>query len=239
MSGASAPGRFALNPRPKGAVLAPMLREKIKQCAPSHLWTKFFGHTLAIASFFIAYFWVAAHPLFPVTEIPATAVDRWVPLWPWTVWIYFSLWVYICLPATLMRTRRLLWQYFLGAFWIAVIGIGIFIVWPSSTPQWTPDWAAYPGSLTFMKNEELSRNACPSLHVSYAVFTVFWLEWLLRRVNAGRAWRAGNLLWALAIIVATLTTKQHVFLDVIAGAVFGGLIFAINIVWVRRTESLA
>ncbi|GHB93815.1 hypothetical protein GCM10007047_06700 [Cerasicoccus arenae] len=171
--------------------------------------------------------------------MPVFAPDRWAPLLPWTVWVYFSLWVYICLPSTLIESKGLLKQYFRGAFWMAAIGIAIFIVFPTSTPQWTADWAGYPGTLTFMKDAELSRNACPSLHVSFALFTALWLDWLLRRIRATAPWRWGNALWAAAIIVTTLTTKQHVFIDVVFGVLLGGAIFAVNMYWVWRDQRLA
>jgi len=216
-----------------------MLWETVKRNAPRHTWTKLFGHTLAISAFFAVYLTVAAHPQFPVTEMPRLAVDAWAPLMPWSVWIYFSLWVYICLPAVFMGARRQLLDYFLGGLLMAVIGIIIFIFWPTSMPDNIRDWSDYPATLRFMKAEELSRNACPSLHVSYAVFAALWLHSLLRRAGAGRLWLAFNGLWATTIVLSTLTTRQHVVIDVFFGALLGVLIFAINRCWVRRDEPLA
>lgn len=207
--------------------------------ARRHFWLKMVGHCLAIPGFLAVYLLVGANPMFPVTLMPALALDEWTPLWPWTVWIYFSLWVYICLPAMFMGEKRELWLYFLGALLMAVVGLTIFLYWPTATAYQLQDWSGYPATLTFMKDEDYSRNACPSLHVAYAVWTALWLRLLLRRAGAGSGWQIGNVLWAVLIILSTLTTKQHVVIDLAAGATLGGLIFAINRYWVRRAERLA
>lgn len=210
----------------------------LQRSARRHFWIKLVGHSLAIPAFLAVYLLVGANPMFPVTVMPTLAIDRWAPLLPWSVWIYFSLWVYICLPAIFMPSKRELWLYFLGALLMAVVGLTIFVFWPTATPHHLKDWTGYPATLTFMKAEELSRNACPSLHVSYAVWTALWLHHLLRRAGAGKRWLIGNIVWAVVIIISTMTTKQHVIIDLFAGSLFGGLIFTINRYWVRRDGCL-
>lgn len=214
-----------------------MLRRALQDGFAHQTWIKAIGHTVAITVFFMAYFHVAENPMFEVTTMPSLPLDDWTPLIASSVWIYFSLWVYICLPASLMTTGVLLWQYFLGSLVLAVAGLWIFLLWPTQTPDWPVDWSQQPAAIRFLKNEDLSRNACPSLHVAYALFAGCWLDMMLRRVRAGRGWRWGNVFWALAIIISTLTTKQHVVIDLVFGALLGGLIFAVNRNWVRRAES--
>ena len=68
---------------------------------------------------------------------------------------------------------------------------------------------------------DASGNACPSLHVATAVFSGVWLNRILREINAPRALRAFNWLWCVGIVYSTLATKQHVALDMLAGAVLG------------------
>ena len=57
----------------------------------AHFWLKAIGSTLSISAFFVAYFYVMNHPVFPVRVMPILGPDRWIPVLPWTVWIYFSL----------------------------------------------------------------------------------------------------------------------------------------------------
>ena len=64
------------------------------------------GTTLGMMSFFAAYFWVLHHPLFPVTTMPLTAVDRLIRFRPETLPLYLSLWFYVSLVPALLIDRR-------------------------------------------------------------------------------------------------------------------------------------
>jgi membrane-associated phospholipid phosphatase len=59
------------------------------------------------------------------------------------------------------------------------------------------------------------------MHVAIAIFSAIWLEHLLRGARAPVALRALNAAWFLAIAWSTLAVKQHVVLDVLAGALLG------------------
>jgi hypothetical protein len=208
------------------------VRARIVAC----FWWKAVGATVAISVFFVAYFYVMYHPVFPVRVMPVLPADAWVAVLPWSVWIYFSLWVYICMPLTLMANRRALWHYFLGAFLLAVLGMTIFLIFPTAVPDLPIDWSQYPRTLSFLKSSAVTGNACPSLHVAYSVFAAFWLAVMLCRIGVARIWHLGNVVWCLAILFSTLSTKQHVLLDLIVGAPLGALAFGLNFRWVRKTE---
>lgn len=210
-----------------------MKREELRARAGSHFWVKGIGSTAAIGLFFVAYFFVLRNPIVPVRMVPVMDLDKWVPVLPWSVWVYFSLWVYICLPEALMRDLSVLGHYLLGAALLAGLGLLVFIVWPTAVPPWELDWSAYP-AIAFLKETDATGNACPSLHVAFAVFSGLWLGTLLRRVEARAAWHCGNGCWCLAIVGSTLTTKQHLFWDVVSGALLGALVFVGNRWWLRR-----
>jgi membrane-associated phospholipid phosphatase len=159
--------------------------------------------------------------------VPVFELDRWVPILPWSVWVYFSLWIYVCIPQALMRELRPMGYYLLGATLLAVLGLAIFVLWPTAVPDWGVDWNNYP-FLSFLKEKDASGNACPSLHVAFAVFSGLWIANLISRLGAAAPWHWANCLWCLAIILSTMTTKQHLFLDVMSGAALGGLGFALN-----------
>ena len=82
------------------------------------------------------------------------------------------------------------------------------------------------GDLAVLKGIDVGGNACPSLHVASAVFTAVWLGRIFAIVNAPSAMRWLNWLHCLAILWSTVATRQHVVLDVLAGAVVG-LIFGL------------
>jgi len=212
-----------------------MHQERLRERLKSHFWLKGIGSTVAISTFFAAYFWVLQHPLLPVRLVPVMALDEWMPVLPWSVWVYFSLWVYICLPQALMRELPAMGHYLLGAVVLAGMGLLIFIVWPTAVPASDVDWSNYP-TMAFLKEADAAGNACPSLHVAFAVFVGLWLWRVLTRLEAKVGWHWGNGLWFLAIVASTMTTKQHVVWDVLSGLLLGGIVFAGNWWWTTRSD---
>ena len=175
--------------------------------------------TVAISGFMVVYFILLRHPMFPVTLVPVTGLDRLVAFEPWSLLPYASLWFYISLVPMLLLTRELP-LYLSSVTLLAVLGFGIFLFWPTTVPAPDIDWRQYP-SVAFLKTVDASGNACPSLHVAYAVLTALWAQRLLKRIGAPRLMRLSNGVWCVAIAYSTLATKQHLALDVLAGAVMG------------------
>jgi len=167
--------------------------------------------------------------------MPLLALDRWVPVLPWSAWIYFSLWVYICMPSSLMMQVNELGYFFMGAALLSVCGLSIFYFLPTQVPDWGIDWSRYP-TLLFLKESDASGNACPSLHVAFALYAGLWLSRMLKIVHAGRLWHLANVLWCLLIVLSTMTTKQHVLVDVLCGAALGIFAFWLNDRIVRKAN---
>ena len=193
------------------------------------LWLlKMLATTIGITAFLMAYFWVLDHPFFAVTVMPLTALDRAIGLHPETLPLYLSLWVYVSFVPAMMRSGRELVSYGLATLTLSLVGLGIFIVWPTAVPAFDIDWSQYP-SMAYLKNLDLTGNACPSLHVSFAVFTAIWLDRLLREMDTGRALCAFNWLWCAGILYSTVATLQHVVLDVLGGVILGSIVAAMHI----------
>lgn len=205
------------------------LRERI---LAKVLW-KAIGSTVAITVFFVFYFYLMENPVFPVRTMPVFSWDVQMPVVEWTTWIYFSLWVYICMPSSLMHSLPALGQYLLGAFILALMGLSVFFFYPTAVPHWDIDWSLYP-TLEFLKTKDYSGNACPSMHVAYSVWSALWMSLMLRELSLPKFWSWLNWIWAIAIVLSTMTTKQHVFIDVIWGTIFGVVAYYVNQVFVRR-----
>lgn len=200
------------------------------------LWRpKMFGTTLGMTAFFVAYFWVLNHPPGPVTVMPFTWLDRVIGFQPAALPLYLSLWFYVSLAPALLADRRELLSYGVAAAALSVVGLGLFAVWPTAVPPSDVDWSRHPG-FAFLKAADASGNACPSLHVAFAVFTAAWLGRLLRELGAGRPTRALNWLWCLGILWSTLATRQHVAIDVIAGAALGATVAKVHLRGVNRRK---
>lgn len=145
----------------------------------------------------------------PVVLEPS-ALDAAVPFLPWSVWIYLS--QFILLPTGIVLARdnqdRATALYaMLSATALAAV---VFVIWPTTLPRpgvtaGGPTGAAW----TLLYLGDTPYNCLPSLHVALAA------------IAGGSLWRAGRtalaLAWPSAIVLSTLTTKQHVVLDSLAG----------------------
>lgn len=202
---------------PTGAVFIARLGRRIAAL----FLLKMFSTMGFIALFFYLYFWVMRHPLSEMTVMPLIWIDQWIGFIPAAFPLYATLWLYIALGTALARDIRDLAAYGLASLAMSAVGLAVFMLWPTKVPDFGIDWSLYP-SLAFMKSVDVSGNACPSLHAAFCVFTAAVLHKQLKSLDAPRWVLAGNLLWGLGILVATIATRQHVALDVIAGAALGG-----------------
>lgn len=189
---------------------------------------KCLGTTLGMTVFFVVYFQLLYHPIFPITTMPLTAVHRWIAFAPDALVLYVSLWFYVSLAPALLTGRRELISYLLAATVLSVIGLGIFLFWPTAVPVTAQDWPPQP-FFGMLKKVDASGNACPSLHVAFAVFTACWFHRLLGEMRAGKFARVLNWLWCLGILYSTIATRQHVVLDVLAGAGLGAVVAAVHL----------
>jgi len=75
--------------------------------------------------------------------------------------------------------------------------------------------------LARLQSVDGSGNACPSLHVAFAVFSALELDRILRRMGAHGLARGLSWGWCAGILYSTLATRQHVAIDLFAGAALG------------------
>jgi len=181
---------------------------------------KLVGITAFTWLFFIAYFYLLQHPIHPVTVMPLTALDRLIPFQPQALFVYVTLWVYVgAAPGLQLRfTELVVYGLWVGA--LCLTGLACFYFWPTQVPPLTTDVSGLPG-FSMLKGVDAAGNACPSMHVAVAIFTAIRLEDVLRRAGAPRSLQMINRVWFLAIAFSTVAIKQHVVLDVVAGALLG------------------
>lgn len=187
--------------------------------AKAQFWLKTLGVPVFMVLFFWGYIYILKHAYFPVTVMPLLAIDRLIPYQNSAWFLYVSLWVYVQLPVMLLDNCWALVRHGAWAAGLSAIGFALFILWPTAVP---PTGDVGDGALfASIRSIDTTGNSCPSLHVAFAVFTALQLELFLRgAAQAGWA-RFLNVFWCLGIVYSTLATKQHVMLDVYAGAVLG------------------
>ena len=142
-------------------------------------------------------------------------VDRAIPFLPWTIAVYLSQFPFLFLTLWLQTDSRRLTRAFIAIAISTVLSCAIFILWPTTLPRPPARNAAFNALWLF----DVPTNCFPSLHTALATIAAFF--WPRRE-----RWPAA--LWASAIIVSTMTTKQHVAIDVAGGVVVARVAIAIS-----------
>jgi membrane-associated phospholipid phosphatase len=181
---------------------------------------KSIGTPVTILTFLLLYRHLLNHPMFPVAEMPLTALDHIIGFYPPALLLYGSLWLYVSLPPTLIEARQELLDYAWAIGAVCLVGLLCFLVWPTTVPPLGFDRGRHPG-FGALQGLDAAGNACPSLHVATALFSAVWLGILLREMGAGWIVRGASWGWGLGIVYSAMATKQHVALDVLGGAVLG------------------
>jgi membrane-associated phospholipid phosphatase len=185
-----------------------------------HLVLKFLGVSAFMWVFFTLYFQLLRHPSRAVLVMPLTALDHAIPFQPMAFLAYVSLWFYVGVPVGLMLSVREALRY--GVWMGSLCGVGLFSFYllPTAVPPF--DFGGvdlgYSG-MSLLQGVDAAGNACPSLHVASATFTAVWVHRLLQLTGARPMWFFVNAFWAALIVYSTLAIKQHVVIDVLAGAV--------------------
>ena len=201
-------------------VPAPSWRAELVVRMRRHLVVKTLGITAFTWLFFIGYFHVLRHPVYPATLMPLTALDHLISFQPAALFPYLTLWLYIGFAPGLQQTFRHLVVYGLWVSALCVTGLSLFYLWPTTVPPRLMDVSGYLG-FTLLQGVDAPGNACPSMHVAVAIFSAICLDDVLRQVRAPTALRLLNMAWFVAIAYSTMAIKQHVALDVAAGALLG------------------
>ena len=185
-----------------------------------HLALKLVGTTAFTWVFFIGYFHLLRHPAHPLSVMPLVALDHLVPFQPQMLPIYLSLWFYVGIATGLQLTFAQLMAYALWVGALCLTGLALFYFWPTEIPPLMPHTAGF-GGFAVLRGVDAAGNACPSMHVAVAMFSALWIERLLHLIQVPVPLRLINAAWFLAIAYSTLAVKQHVVLDVLAGALLG------------------
>ncbi len=146
--------------------------------------------------------------------LPLSSLDQAVPFLPWTFLIYTSDYVLIGLTI-LIIDDKLSFNSLSRMMFFALIICGLFfLLLPTTYPR-----PIYPvlDNLIIQRAMDLvymadSPNNCfPSMHVALTSIAT----WNLR--SRSKAIFIPFVVWTLAIIVSTMTTKQHYFVDLVGG----------------------
>lgn len=195
------------------------------------------GTTLFNALFFVGYLHIQQHPPHMPITVPATSLDRMISYQPQLLSAYVSLWIYVGAGPALQRSYPEIAAYTLWMAALCVTGLTIFYLWPTQVP---PVWhgAATSSGLSVLHRLDQTGNACPSMHVATATFTLVRLDEVFRSTRAPRFFRLFNSAWFVVIVYSTLAIKQHMALDVVAGALLGLVFVLLSLRWRPKPSDL-
>lgn len=145
-------------------------------------------------------------------------LDRAIPFLPWTISVYFGCYVFWIVNYILCVrfSKERAWRFLSADFAAKLICLVCFLVFPTTNTrpdvQGTSVWAVL---MRFLYHVDSADNLFPSIHCLTSWFCYIGLR---GQKEVPRWYRCFSCLFALAVFVSTLTTKQHVLIDVAAGA---------------------
>ncbi len=171
----------------------------------------------AAAWHFITYY----VPRLPVFEknyhIMETGLDRKIPLIPWTIIIYFGCYLFwiINYYLALRQEEKDFWSFFGGDFLSKLICCFFFIFLPTTLnrPE-IHENGLFGFAMNFLYQVDTPDNLFPSVHCLTS-----WLCYICVRKNRSvPGWyKWFSMLFAIAVCISTVTTKQHVVVDIFSG----------------------
>ena len=184
------------------------------------LWRPKLWLTLILSVWFWGcYLILSRHAFFPIHVLPMTSLDRWAGFQPrpWA-WIYESNFLITGIIPWLMTARTELRRYAVGVALLSGLSFLIFGLFPVASPR--PANLQEDATLIFITRVDGPLNAFPSLHAGFLVYTLLLAHRLFGwRSNPGLF--AILMIWSILILFATLATKQHYALDLLAGGLIG------------------
>lgn len=165
--------------------------------------------------------------------LPLTAADRLVPFWPWTGWIYASVYAFLAIAFVGMRDLAVASRFLYACLFTQLAAAAVFVAFPTVYPRElfplpygaTASDAALVG---FWRGLDAPANCFPSLHVSTCVLC-------LAAYGTGplRRFRYVAAAAAALLIASTLTFKQHYVVDLVGGGALGLSSYWIFFRWPR------
>ena len=174
-------------------------------------------------TFCVPYFLIGNFPVLPVHELPLTRLDRAIGFHPhgW-VWVYQSEYILVNAIPWLARRREELVRYVRGFAAISLVSFVVFLLFPIRGPK--PPVENPTGMYWLLLLYDVPTNSLPSLHAGLVVFTLAFANRIIGR-DVGRDVKALFALWGGLILYATLATKEHYAVDIVAGV---ALALAVN-----------
>jgi membrane-associated phospholipid phosphatase len=146
-----------------------------------------------------------------------TAIDKWIPFLPWTVSIYYGCYLFWVVNYILCARQEKARAYrFLSADFLAKgVCLLCFVLLPTTNTRPVVEPQGFWNSaMVLLYQRDAADNLFPSIHCLASWFCYIGLR---GQRNIPRWYRRFSFWMAVAVFLSTLTTKQHVLVDVAGG----------------------
>lgn len=155
-------------------------------------------------------------PLLTPQLLPMTAIDRAIPFLPYSFWIYTSEYLFFAAIYLACMSMTNLNKFLYSFVLLQAVSAVIFWIWPTTYPRHLFPLPETLDPFTYqmfngLRQADSPNNCCPSLHVSSVYLSSFIY------LDDDRKKFPVFFVWATAIAISTLTTKQHYLADVVTG----------------------
>lgn len=149
--------------------------------------------------------------------------DEQIPLIEWTIVIYFGCYLFWIVNYILIyrRSREKAYRFFIADFLSRTVCLLFFILYPTTIarPEVTGE-GLFSGLMRLLYEIDAPVNLFPSIHC-----LVSWNCWvgIRKEEKIPRWYRNASLIMAVAVCVSTVTTRQHVIVDIAGGVLLSEL----------------
>ena len=183
----------------------------------AHAWFKVCITVVLGVGFGVGYVTVQRFPIVTPRAFSLTGLDRAVAFEPGWIWVYESLVLIVNGVLWLCDDRSAIRRYAWSVAITSALCFVAFLVWPVSGPR--PDVDVGPGLYSLVVMIDSPLNSFPSLHAGLLALAAMCAVRTLRTEQGAPVWWLwvpGSALSVL-ILLATLFTKQHYAVDLVAG----------------------
>ena len=155
-------------------------------------------------------------------------IDEKIPFVPWTVCIYLGCYLFwiVNYILTARQEKEEVYRFFCAEVMAKAICLICFLVLPTTNVRPVIDGNSIWEIIMKMLYEiDSASNLFPSIHCLVSWFCVIGIR---KQEKIPRGYKLFSVMMALAVCVSTLTTKQHVVVDAIAGVVLAEVCYWIS-----------
>ena len=211
------------------------LRSRIYKIVPSYSLFPLVGVILYNSAVYIGARWIAKDFYHYNLE---TSFDKAMPLLPWTLIIYWGcylFWIFNYILVARMNKNHA-YRFFLAEVIAKTVCFLCFIFFPTTNVRPViPDTGIFNRGMQLLYQIDAADNLFPSIHCLVSWFCYIGIK---NQKNIPKWYKGFSMGIAIAVFVSTLTTKQHVIVDVIAAVILAEVCYFITgFIFKEKVES--